>query len=222
MTRKDGLWLWLSVALVVIWRAAAWSWPHPADSSPLPAQRMLGLLGLWFVGWGSWAWRRRPAPVTRLFAAYCLLSGLHWGGPVGAGAPQARALLLGVYLLLSVTAQCTGALELRGRLRLAAAILALRSPATPRAPPWMGRRSLARRLPAPRPGLGRAAPPGRPREPGEHLLRAGSLGPRLVTRASSGASGLRAGCALIQTIGGRRSSRAAASPAPSFLAGQGA
>lgn len=104
MTWKGG-WLGLSVGVVLVWRAAGWWSPHPADSSPLAAQRALALLGLWFVGWGVRAWRRRPSPVVGLFTGYCLLSGLHWGGPVGGPGPASGALLLGLYLVAGAAAQ---------------------------------------------------------------------------------------------------------------------
>lgn len=102
MTKKEmRTWVWPTVWAVLLWRWAAWSFPHEAVTDPAPVSRSLAFLGLWFVMCAIWVARRGEGHVTRLFAGYALASGAHWGGPIGVGSASAHNLQLALYVIVS-------------------------------------------------------------------------------------------------------------------------
>lgn len=89
--------------LVLAWRVAAWMSPYAGDAGRpgSPTRLALAILGLLYLVCGVAAYLRHAGRSTRLFAFYGLASGLHWGGPIGAGRAAVEEALLLLYLTAS-------------------------------------------------------------------------------------------------------------------------
>lgn len=96
--------LWTGVIGVALWRCAALFRPHPASSDPTVVRLTMAALGIWFLGWGLWAYGRSPTAPSFVLALFGLTAGVHWGGPLGLGPPALQNILLGAYLLIGVAA----------------------------------------------------------------------------------------------------------------------
>lgn len=90
-------------ALVLAWRVTAFLFPHTADTDPLAIRHAHALMGLWFLACGLFVGMRLTGPLSVLFAAYCLASGVHWGGPIGMGSASAQNLWLAAYIVVSTS-----------------------------------------------------------------------------------------------------------------------
>lgn len=80
------------------WRIAALALP---SGGPGVLDLLLSGVGLVYVATGLVVALRIPGTSARLFAAFCLCSGLHWGGPLELGHEPSRRALLYLYVLVS-------------------------------------------------------------------------------------------------------------------------
>lgn len=104
MTRGGPL-LWAGVAVVLVWRVATFVRPHPALTDPELVRFLMVPLGLWFLGWGLWAFRTRPGAPTLLLAWYGVSAAIHWGGAPGFGASGVQDRLLATYVVASTVGE---------------------------------------------------------------------------------------------------------------------
>ena len=95
---------------VVLWRLAAFAYPHPNLTDPAAIRTTMAGMGLWFLGCGLWAFRKARSRPAFLLALSCASAGLHWGGAPAFGAERFDLPLLIFYLVAS--SLLAGVLEL--------------------------------------------------------------------------------------------------------------
>lgn len=115
----------LAAGAVVVWRVLAHLEPSSLIEQAPGFAIPLAAVGLAFVVAGLIVRLMRPGSVVGLYLTWCLCSGVHWGGAVGAGSASIELSLLLVYLGLSAAG--------------AAALfqLALSYPSAPQTPRWI-------------------------------------------------------------------------------------
>ena len=103
--RWSGTPLWTGVAVVLVWRISALVRPHPALTDPELVQLVMVPLGLWFLGWGLWAFRARPSASSLLLAWYGVSAAIHWGGAPGFGTTGMQDRVLATYVVASTVGE---------------------------------------------------------------------------------------------------------------------
>jgi hypothetical protein len=104
---KSDTWatgLWSAASGVAIWRVIALLLSYlnaDAMADSLVVKALLAGVGLVFVVCGLLVAWKRPTEATRLFAWFCICSGLHWGGPLDLESGQLRTALILFYVLVS-------------------------------------------------------------------------------------------------------------------------
>ena len=88
---------------VAIWKVAALLLVLQADSSEdsLVVKVLLAVLGMVFVACGLLVFWKTRSQQSLLFAAFCLCSGLHWGGPLELSSAPLRTGFLLLFLVVS-------------------------------------------------------------------------------------------------------------------------
>ncbi len=99
--RLRGSWVVAAATGVLLWRAAAFTWPSALVDIPHGLRLPLALLGVVFLASGVGAWWARPGRWTVLFLVYGLCGGVHWGGAIGAANPGLGTSLFFVYLAIT-------------------------------------------------------------------------------------------------------------------------
>jgi hypothetical protein len=88
--------------LVLVWRVLA-LFLRDADEQSLSMAILLAALGVSFLVAGFFIFVRTQGTMPRLFIAYCVCNGLHWGGPIAFDNATLEIGFLLFYLLISGT-----------------------------------------------------------------------------------------------------------------------
>ena len=94
----------VAAAAVVVWRIVAlglWMGQVETFTTPLWVKASLAAVGVVYLVCGLLVYLKFPGRAGLLFAAYCICSGLHWGGPVELADGDLRTSLLFIYLIIS-------------------------------------------------------------------------------------------------------------------------
>jgi hypothetical protein len=95
----------VAAGLVVAWRILAYLAPSTLIEQPSHLALPLAAVGLVFVAAGLTVYLGPPRRAAGPYLAWCLSSGLHWGGAVGAGSAGVERSLLLLYIGVTVAGQ---------------------------------------------------------------------------------------------------------------------
>lgn len=86
--------------LTLLWWQQPWFNPSPLNTDPILVQRILAVMGLFYLLLGSCCFFRHPNPWTRLFFIYSCCTAIHWAGPIGGGENFVGKFFLSFYVLI--------------------------------------------------------------------------------------------------------------------------
>jgi len=98
-------WVFLGVAIVLLWRVMAFIWPSSFIIIPGSLRAPMAFLGVLFLACGVYSWSVRPSRWTLVFLLYGVGGGIHWGGSIGLSPVGLEQSLLFVYLAFSALAE---------------------------------------------------------------------------------------------------------------------
>ncbi len=98
-------WVYLSAAIVLLWRIAAFLRPSSYIIVADGLAVAMALLGMLFLVCSVYAWIVRPGRWTLVFLLYGVGGGIHWGGSFGLLSSEFERGVLLIYLGFSVLAE---------------------------------------------------------------------------------------------------------------------